>query len=551
MLKDNPGKEESFTGGFSRRGFLKSIGGGVVVLFTTQPRFALGQAHDAQRNSLPFNAYLQVRKDGRVTCFTGKIEMGQGVITSLPQMLADELDVAVDSIDMVMGDTDLCPFDRGTWGSLSTRVFGPELRAAGAQARHVLLGLASTKLGLPSAQLAVKDGVVFSTADAGQRVTYAELASEMDVVKEVDADVPLKKPSQYAVMGKAQSRRDAVEKVTGKAKFTADIQLPGMLHARILRPPSHVAKLTGVDTSKAEAIDGVRVIRDADLVAVLHASRDVADRALAALKPEYSVSENGIDEKGIYAHLMGMAPAGQEVAAKGDVKSGEALAGEVFEETYRAAYVAHAPIEPHAALAEFKDGKLTVWASTQSPFGLKGVLVSTFGLPEDKVRVMTPFVGGGFGGKAPSSQGIQAARLAKIAGQPVQVFWTREDEFFWDTYRPASIVKVRSGLTGQGAPAFWDYHVYYAGVRSSEMHYDIPHYRTVGHSRGWGAPKGSHPFATGAWRAPGASVNVFARESQIDIMATKAGIDPLEFRLKNCSDDKFIGVMKAAAERFG
>ena len=173
------------------------------------------------------------------------------------------------------------------------------------------------------------------------------------------------------------------------------------------------------------------------------------------------------------------------------------------------------------------------------------------GLPEDKVRVITPFVGGGFGGKGSSSQGVQAARLARHVGLPVQVFWTREDEFFWDTYRPAAIVKIRSGLQADGAPAFWDYRVYYAGARGSEQPYAIPHHRTVAHSRGWSGPPGSHPFATGAWRAPAANTNAFAREQHIDIMARGAGVDPLAFRLQHCSQPKFLGVLKAAAKQFG
>jgi CO/xanthine dehydrogenase Mo-binding subunit len=227
------------------------------------------------------------------------------------------------------------------------------------------------------------------------------------------------------------------------------------------------------------------------------------------------------------------------------------MAAHVFEETYLDGYVAHAPMEPHAALADFADGKMTVWASTQSPFGLKRQLVSLLGLAEDKVRVITPFVGGGFGGKGPSMQGLQAARLSRATGKPVQVFWTREDEFYWDTFRPAAIVKIRSGLTGEGAPAFWDYRVYFAGARGSAQPYDIPNHRTVAHARGWTGPPGTHPFATGAWRAPGANTNAFAMEQQIDIMAAKAGVDPLEFRLKYCSDPKYIGALKAAAEKFG
>lgn len=551
MNEDNPVNEKSSPVTFSRRGFLKSVGGGVVVLFTTQPLFSFAQEHGASTNQLPFNAYLRVGEDGRVTCFTGKIEMGQGIITSLPQMLADELDVAVDMIDMVMGDTDRCPFDRGTWGSLTTRVYGPELRAAGAQARHVLLELASEHLGLPVGQLDVKHGVVFARSNPDKQISYAALTRGQAIVRDMETTVPVKTAAEYKVMGTARSRSDAREKVTGKAEYTADIQLPGMLFARILRPPSHAAKLENIDTSAAEAIEGVRVVKDGDLVAVLHEKRYLADRAVALIKTDYSIPETSVDEKSIFDHLMSMAPDGEQVADGGDLAEGERLATEVFEETYRTAYVAHAPIEPHAALAHMKDGKMTVWASTQSPFGLKQQLVSALGLAEDKVRVITPFVGGAFGGKAPSNQGLQAARLAKITDKPVQVFWTRADEFFWDTFRPASIVKIRSGLTETGAPAFWDYRVYYAGARSSGLHYNIPHHRIMAHRRGWGAPEGSHPFATGAWRAPGASTNVFARESQIDIMAAKAGIDPLEFRLKNCSDQKFIGVLKAVAEKFG
>lgn len=536
-----------------RREFLKRVGGGVVVLFTTVPRFSQAQAlaPESLRSVPAFNAYLRIGEDGRVTCFTGKIEMGQGIVTSLPQMLADELDVAVGMIDMVMGDTDRCPFDRGTWGSLTTRVFGPELRAAGAQARSVLLGLAGEQLGLPLERLEVKDGVVFDRSNQNHKISYAALTKGQAIVRDMETPAPVKTAPDYKVMGTALTRRDAREKVTGKAKYAADIQLPGMLFARILRPPAHGAKLERLETSAAEAIEGIHVVQDGDLVAVLHQKRDVADRAIALLKPDYTVPEVSINDQTIYAHLMSKAPNGDPVADGGDLAEGERLASEVFEETYLNAYVAHAPIEPHVALASMENGKLTVWASTQSPFGLKGQLVTALGLSEDQVQVITPFVGGGFGGKGSSGQGLQAGRLTRIVGRPVQVFWTREDEFFWDTYRPAAIVKIRSGLTKAGKPAFWDYRVYFAGARGSEHHYDIPHHRTVAHSGRWGGSPGTHPFATGAWRAPGANTNVFAREQHIDIMAAQAGVDPLEFRLQNCSNPKFLGVLKAAAKQFG
>ena len=536
---------------FSRRGFLKSVGGGVVVLFTTAPRFSEADALITLGAPPAFNAYLRIGEDGRVTCFTGKIEMGQGIVTSLPQMLADELDVKVGMIDMVMGDTDRCPFDRGTWGSLTTRVFGPELRAAGAQARRVLLQLAHEQLALPLEQLEVRDGVVYDRTDEASNISYAALTKGQAILRKLRPAAQVKTASDYKVMGTALTRRDAREKVTGKAQYTADIRLPGMLFARILRPPAHGVKLQQLESSAAEAIEGVRLVQDGDLVAIMHEKRDVADRAVDLLKPTYSETGETPDERTIYDHLMSVAPDGDPMATEGDVAEGESQAKEVFEETYYNAYVAHAPIEPHAALASFEDGKMTVWASTQSPFGLKGQLVSALGLAENKVRVITPFVGGGFGGKSSSSQGLQAGRLARIVGKPIQVAWTREDEFFWDTYRPAAIVKIRSGITETGTPAFWDYRVYFAGARGSELHYDFPHHKTVAHSRGWNGPPGSHPFATGAWRAPGANTNVFAREQHIDIMAAKAGVDPLEFRLKNCSDPKFLGVLKAVAEKFG
>jgi len=536
---------------FSRRSFLKRVGGGVVVLFTTQARFAFAEDGTASGAAPAFNAYLRIGDDGRVTCFTGKIEMGQGVITSLPQMLADELDVEVDMIDMVMGDTDRCPFDQGTWGSLTTRVFGPELRAAGAQARAVLLELAGEQLGVPAGQLAVDNGVVYDSADRNRKVSYAELTRGKAILRDVQSPAPVKKPAEYKAMGTSLKRRDAVEKVTGSARFSADIKRPGMLYARIMRPPAHDAKLEKLDTSAAEALDGVRVVRDDELVAVLHERREVADQAVALLKPDWSRPETNIDERTIYDHLLSVAPEGVPVDSGGDLSEGEKMAAEVFDETYLDGYVAHAPMEPHAALADFADGKMTVWASTQSPFGLKRQLVERLGLAEDKVRVITPFVGGGFGGKSASLQGLQAARLSRIAGRPVQVFWTREDEFYWDTFRPAAIVKIRSGLTKEGAPAFWDYKVYFAGARGSAQPYDIPNHSTVAHPRGWTGPPGTHPFATGAWRAPGANTNAFAREQHFDIMAAKAGVDPLEFRLKHCSDPKYIGALKAAAEKFG
>ena len=540
--------DDPFDFTISRREFLQGLGGGIIILF-------LGGDVLAQRGgrALPgdFNAFLRIAEDGRVTCYTGKIEMGQGIITSLAQMLADELDVALDSVDMVMGDTDLCPWDAGTFGSMSTRFFGPPLRAAGAEARGVLLELASEQLGRPVEQLVVEDGVVFDRTDKSARVTYGQLAKGKQIVRHLKSPAAVKTPTTLKVIGKPTTRRDALEKVTGKAKYAGDFRPPGMLYAKILRPPAHGATLKTVDTSGASKIKDVQVVRDGDLVAVLHEYPDVAEAALSQVKAEFSTPQSDVDDVTIFDHLLKAAPEGQDVSRGGDPAKGEARATAVFDNTYLNSYVAHAPMEPHTAVAQIEGKKTTVWASTQSPFGAKDEAARALGCPPEDVRVIAPFVGGGFGGKTRNLQVVEAARLAKLTGKPVQVAWTRSEEFFDDSFRPAAVVKIKSGITAGGDIAFWDYHVYFAGTRGSEAFYNIADHATVSHSSGWGGSPGSHPFATGAWRAPGNNTNTFARESQIDIMAAKAGSDPVEFRLRHLRDEKMRGVLTTAAKKFG
>jgi isoquinoline 1-oxidoreductase len=214
-------------------------------------------------------------------------------------------------------------------------------------------------------------------------------------------------------------------------------------------------------------------------------------------------------------------------------------------------YVAHAPIETHTALAKVEGDKATVWASTQGPFGVQGQVARALGFSSENVRVITPFVGGGFGGKTSGPQAAEAARLAKLAGKPVQVAWSRAEEFFYDTFRPAAVVKIKSGITKSGKIALWDYDVYFAGSRGSQQFYNIPHHRTSTFGEWRGGGSSAHPFGTGPWRAPANNTNTFARESHIDIMASKAKMDPVEFRLKNLTDDRMSRVLKTAADKFG
>jgi isoquinoline 1-oxidoreductase len=540
-------------GTFDRRQFLKTLGGGIFILFTVGQVDAQAAAGFGGGRGYPqdFNAYLRIGEDGRVTCFSGKVELGQGVVTSLAMMLAEELEVPLESVDMVMGDTAQCPPDMGTFGSMSTRFFGPAVRAAGAEARGVLLDLAAERLGAPRDQLVASAGVISVKDQSQKKVTYAELAQGKTIEKHLQTKPALKTPAEFKVMGKPVTRRDAVEKVTGKAQYAGDVRLEGMLYAAILRPPAHGAKMKSVDTAEAEKAEGAQVVRDGDLIAVLHKTPDGARKAFDKIKAEWDAPPAQCDDKTIFDYLMKTPPNGNVSARGGDVAEGEKLAAVKFEETYYNSYVAHAAIETHTALADVQADKATVWASTQGPFGIPGSVAPAVRIAPDKIRVYTPFVGGGFGGKTAAPQAVEAARLSKLVGKPVQVCWTRAEEFFFDTFRPASIIKIRSGITNAGEIAFWDYIVYYAGQRGSEHIYNIAHHRTAVHGE-WGrGAGGGHPFSVGAWRAPANNSNTHARESQIDIMAAKAGIDPVEFRLKNLKDDRMIRVLKAAAEKFG
>ena len=535
---------------FDRREFLKRAGGGLFILFTIGD---LEWEFQERQGRLPsdFNAFLRIGENGRVSCLTGKIEMGQGVVTSLGMMLADELDVSLESVEMVMGDTNVCPWDMGTFGSLSTRAFGPSLRAAGAEARMVLMEMASERLKIPVANLGTENGVVYDRSNKRTKVSYAELVKGKKIERKASGKAPVKKPSEFRIMGKSVKRRDSVEKVTGAARYAGDIRLPGMLYGKILRPPAHDVKLVSADVSEAEKVDGVKIVRDGDFIAILHEYPDVAESSLSKVKAVFDAPKSDLNEETIFDHLLKVAAPGQASQSGGNLEDGERSSAAVFEHSYLNDYVAHAPMEPHTAVVRIDGDRATVWASTQTPFRAKDEVAAELGFKSENVQVITPFVGGGFGGKSANRQVVEAAKLAKMSGKPVQVAWTRKEEFFFDTFRPAAVVKIRSGITDKGTISLWDYHVYFAGQRGSEHFYDIPNHQTVAHGRGWTGGAGTHPFATGAWRAPSNNTNTFARESQIDILASKVGVDPVEFRLRNMKDEKMRRVLKTAAEKFG
>ncbi len=539
--------------GMRRRDFVKTLGGGIAVLVAL-PRISSGSAL-AQGRGYPtdINAYLHIAADGQVTLYSGKIEMGQGIVTSLSQMAAEELRVGMDAMRIVMGDTASCPFDAGTWGSLSTRFFGPAVRAACAKARLVLTDLGAQQLGVPRAAVTAENGAVFVTAEPSRRATYGQLAQGRAITHTVNEDAVLRQVDAFTVMGQSIKRVDGREKVTGAAKYAGDVRRPGMVYARLLRPPAHGATLRSADTSAVSAMR-VELINQDGLVAVLAEDPETAERAIQAVRADWDVPAATVDPETIYDHLLAVGGDGEARDRAGDVVAGRGASARVFEQTYRHPYVAHAPMEPHTALAEFANGTMTIWASTQSPFGLQGQVARELGLAPANVRVITPWVGGGFGGKSAAQQAMEAARLAKLSGKPVMVAWTRAEEFFYDTFDPASVVQVSTGLDAAGKITFWDYHVTGAGSRGSDVFYDIPNKR-VRVSGEWGdtsrGPQGMHPFNVGPWRAPGANTNRFAAESQMDLMAAAAGVDPLEFRLRHLTDQRMAGVLRAAARAYG
>jgi nicotinate dehydrogenase subunit B len=538
--------------GIPRRDFFKIIGGGIIIFFRPWGVLDMLGTPAEQRRSLPtdYNAFLQIAEDGTVKCYTGKIEMGQGIITSLAQEMADAMNVPFENVKMIMGDTDLCPWDAGTWGSLTTRAFGPHMLAAAAEARGVLLDLASSKIGVPVSQLEVKDGVIIDTKNNKNSVSYSQLTKGKRIEKFLDVKPLPEDYTKFTYIGKSYNHADAVVKVTGQAKYTGDLKLPGMLFARILRPPSHGAKMTSVDYSEAEKVAGTKVIRDGDMIAVLNENHDLADMALAKIKAEYSFNEMPVNNQNMYEWYVKSNTRSEVVRSEGDLETGQKLSDKIFESEFHDPYLAHSPIETHTALAHLEGDKMTVWASTQSPFGLQDTLVRELGFALDKVRVITPFVGGGFGGKSPAQQGVEAAKLAKLTGKPVMVVWSRDEEFFFDTFHPAGVIKIKSGIDKDGFIKLWDYSIYSSGTRGSETTYEVPNAKTTHHSTDRNEPS-VHPFATGAWRAPNNNTNTFAREVQIDIMASAAGIDPLEFRLKNLKDVHIIDCLKAVADKFG
>lgn len=462
---------------FSRRKFFQAMGGGLLVIVTLREAPAYQESGGGRRGrrgrAVPrqIGAWIHIGADSVVTVYTGKVEVGQNIRTSLTQAVCDELHVAPGSVRLVMGDTNLTPFDMGTFGSRTTPTMAPQLRRASAAARELLLDLAAEAWNADRASLAVDSGKIVDRTK-GRPVEFGRLTEGRKLVKEIRDDESITPAGQWTIAGTSVPKVNALTFVTGTHKFPSDMRLPGMLYGKIVRPAAFSATLASLDAKQAEAISGVTVVRDGDFVGVAAPSEQTASRAAAAIRAEWK-SDRQPSGSELFRYLREHSSRSQSVVADGSVKAGLAAGDKKLKQTYTVAYIAHTPLEPRAALAQWDGGRLTVWTGTQRPFGVRQQLAEAFGLSEKQVRVIMPDTGAGYGGKHTGEAAIEAARLARAAGKPVKLVWTREEEFTWAYFRPAGVIEVTSAARRDGVITAWEFHNYNSGGAGIRTPYEI------------------------------------------------------------------------------
>jgi len=535
----------------ARREFFKLLGSGIAIFVVAKDAFATQETPAGSRSfhneELPktITSWLHVGEDGVVTGFTGKAEVGQNIRTSISQTIADELRVPFESVRLVMADTTLTPFDAGTFGSRTTPTMTPQFRRVAEAARDLLIGVAAKEWNVPPEGLAAADAKVTDPASK-RSLSYGELARGKALAQNLPAEDPVTPATEWKVAGAPLPKVDGRAFVTGSHQYTSDIRLEGMLYGKVLRTPSFGATLSSYDDSAAKAMHGVTVLRDGDFIGVTAPSVREAQKALDAIRAQWKEVPQ-VSSKEIFSYLKKNAePSSNERFRhqKGSVEDGLASAAHRLETAHNVAYIAHAPLEPRAAVAQWTDGKLTVWTGTQRPFANRDELASIFHIPESSVRVIVPDTGAAYGGKHTSDAAIEAARLAKAAGKPVKVVWTREEEFTWAYFRPAGLIEVKSGISKEGKLTAWEFHNYHSGMSGIETPYDVANQHTEYHQ----VPL---VLRSGSYRGLAATANHFARESHMDALARVAQMDPLEFRIKNLSDARVRAVLEAAAKSFG
>lgn len=548
-----------------RREFFKTLGAGILIFsiagslagdaFAQESGGARRGPFGGQPLPKEISAWLHIGENGRVTAYTGKVEVGQNVRTSLSQAVAEELRFPIEKITLVMGDTQLTPYDAGTFGSRTTPTMNLKLRQVAAAARDQLIDLAAKQWNTDAKNLSAADGKILD-APQNRFVEYAQLLHGRQITQDLPAEDPLIPPAQWTVEGTAVPKVDGRDFVTGRHRYPSDQALPGMLYGKILRPPSFGATLASVDTRPAAQVPGITVVHDGDFIGVAAPTSASAAGAISGIHAQWTEQTGQPSSDNVYQYLKdnpepgrgGESNRGGEQSAQPSGSAAPA-AGRRLSATYTVAYIAHAPLEPRAALAQWTDDNhLTVSTGTQRPFGVRGELAQAFHLPEENVRVLMPDTGAAYGGKHTGECAVEAARLAKAAKKPVKLVWTREEEFTWAYFRPVGVIDAAASLDG-GKITDWQFDNYNSGGAGLESFYDIPRKTTRFHPT-------KYPLRQGSYRALAATANHFARESFMDELARSANIDPLEFRLSHLRRDdrtqaRLRAVFEAAAEQFG
>ena len=540
---DDSSKAGSGASGLTRREFLRAAGG-VVVLFSLGRALEAGGGASASAAE-DVDAWLRVGEDGRITVFAPTPEVGQNLRTELAQLAAEELSAPLSAVEVVLGDTDRVPADPGACASSAISTIGMTVRQAAAEAREILAAMAGERWGVPRSQVVLKDGRVVLASSPGTAIGLGELARGQRLVRRLKRPAPLKPRAEYALVGKSPPAIDGPAYVKGTAEFAADIRLPKLAYGKVLMPPCLGAKLVRSQAASAATQLGViAVVEEGDFVGVVALRPGLAERALRSIQATWEEGAHA-SMAALYKGLRASGRLEERVGVRGDVEASLAGARHGYSASYRTPFAAHAPIEPHAALASPQGDRIVVYAGTQRPFDHRKAVAEALGMPVEKVRVIVPAVGGAFGGKDAPDISVQAARLARAVARPVLLSQSREEEMSWNSFRPAALIDVRCGVTKKGEIEAWDADVFNCGARGAEPPYTFPNQRVRVYQC-------DSPLPQGRWRGLGGSANAFAREVHIDHVASELGEDPVAMRLHHLgSDARMERVVRAAAERYG
>ena len=463
-----------------RRDFLQTLGAGLLIVAAARPTKAQQRGSRTARREELLSERFHVGEDGMITVFTSKVEVGQGSRTQITQAAAEEFHIPLDRIRLVMADTELCPDDGGTAGSRTTPSTVPRVRNAAAAAFELLASYAAARLGVQRSELQVRDGQ-FAAATKEQKLSLADLAKDKDLHEKLKSTPPANGVTvtpidQWKVLGTPVPKVGGRDIVTGTARYASDIVRPGMLYGKVLRPVSYGAKLQSIDLEPARQMTGVSVVREGDFLGCTAPTTWQASQALAAIAKTAVWERPAHPSSGeLFELLKRTADRGREggQGRAGAAERPRTAAERSISVQYTVAYVQHAPMETRCAVAEWENDKLTVWTGTQQPARVQRDLCTAFQLPDNRVRVIVPDTGGGFGGKHSGEAAVEAARLAKGAGKPVLLRWTREEEFTWAYFRPAGLIEVTAGIDDAGAIAQWEFTNYNSGQSAIETPYRV------------------------------------------------------------------------------